>query len=103
LQSNLAREILGRHGRDAQLLKTVYLIDQPGKPSEKLYTKSAAAIRVLSALQGPTSILGIFLLVPAPLRDVGYDIVAAVRYRIFGKSDTCPLPKPSDRERFLDI
>ena len=103
LQSNLAKEILSRHGRNAGLLKTVYLIEQPGSATEKLYSKSAAAIRVLSELEGPTRALRLFLLVPGPLRDIGYDLVAAIRYRVFGKSDTCPLPKASDRERFLGI
>ncbi len=103
LQSDLAKEVLGRHGLDPTLLKTVYLIRNPGTADEEIYSKSAAALRIFGELEGPSKILKAFLIVPAPLRNVGYDLVAAVRYKIFGKSDTCPLPKASDRERFLDV
>jgi len=103
LQSDLARELLARHGKNPELLKTVYLVINPGTSDEKLYSKSAAALRIFGELEGPTKALKVFLIVPAPLRNVGYDLVAAVRYKIFGKSDTCPLPKASDRARFLDV
>ena len=39
--------------------------------------------------------------VPRPLRDVAYDFVARVRYRIFGKTkEACPLMPPELRSRF---
>jgi len=103
LQSELAHEILGRHGKDPALLKTIYLIRNPGRPDEKVFTKSAAALRVIGELSGAASGLKLFLIVPAPLRDLGYDMVAAVRYQVFGKHDVCPMPTAADRERFLDI
>jgi predicted DCC family thiol-disulfide oxidoreductase YuxK len=40
---------------------------------------------------------------PRPLRDLGYDLVASNRYRIFGKLDACRLPSPEERARFLDL
>ncbi len=42
-------------------------------------------------------------LVPRPLRDSGYRIVAHNRYRIFGRYDTCPMPNEDTRSRFLDL
>ncbi|CAN5428784.1 DCC1-like thiol-disulfide oxidoreductase family protein [soil metagenome] len=103
LQSDMAREILQRHGRDPALLKTIYLIRSPGRPNEQVFTKSAAALRIIGDLQGASKGLKLFLIVPAPLRDLGYDMVAAVRYKVFGKHDVCPMPTAADRERFLDI
>jgi predicted DCC family thiol-disulfide oxidoreductase YuxK len=44
---------------------------------------------------------GTLRLVPPPLRDVGYSLVARYRYRIFGKKETCRLPTPAERGRFL--
>ena len=35
-------------------------------------------------------------------RDLGYDLVARTRYRLFGRHDACPLPDPRHRARFLD-
>jgi predicted DCC family thiol-disulfide oxidoreductase YuxK len=40
-------------------------------------------------------------LVPRFLRDPGYRLVAAVRYRVWGKRDSCRLPTPEERARFL--
>ena len=36
------------------------------------------------------------------LRDLGYKLIAANRYRLFGKQESCMLPTPELRARFLD-
>ncbi len=41
-------------------------------------------------------------LIPRPLRDWGYRVVARTRYRIFGRYDACPVPTAETRARFLD-
>ena len=38
---------------------------------------------------------------PAPFRDAVYRLIAATRYLILGKRDTCRLPTPAERARFL--
>ncbi len=40
--------------------------------------------------------------VPAPIRDALYMRFAALRYRVAGRHDTCPVPSPDVRGRFLD-
>ena len=68
----------------------------------RTYRKSAAAVRVLWRLSLPWQIMGTLLwLVPLPLRNLGYSIVASNRYRLFGKHDTCRMPTPAERTRFL--
>jgi predicted DCC family thiol-disulfide oxidoreductase YuxK len=42
-------------------------------------------------------------LVPRSLRDWGYGVVARHRYRVFGRYDSCPVPAPENRGRFLDL
>ena len=44
----------------------------------------------------------ILSLIPLPVRDCGYRIVARNRYRIFGRYETCILPTPEHRDRFMD-
>jgi len=39
--------------------------------------------------------------IPAPLRNAGYTLVARNRYRIWGKHETCRLPRPGEQELFL--
>jgi predicted DCC family thiol-disulfide oxidoreductase YuxK len=102
LQSDLVREILTRHGRDPRDLDTLYLVLGHGRSDERLLRKSDAALWILRALGGPWQAAGALHVVPRPLRDLGYDLVARTRYRIFGRYDACPLPDPRHRGRFLD-
>lgn len=66
------------------------------------FTRSAAVSRILILLGGFYVLLGWMLwLIPWPIRDLGYRIVARVRYRVFGKSETCRMPTPEERRLFL--
>ena len=102
LQSGLAREVLTRHGRDPRDLDTLYLVLGCGRPDERLLRKSDAALWILRALGGPWRVLAMLRFLPAGVRDLGYDLVARTRYRLFGRYETCPLPEPRYRTRFLD-
>jgi predicted DCC family thiol-disulfide oxidoreductase YuxK len=65
------------------------------------FFKSDAALTVLSCLPGWgwTRFLRI---VPKPLRDAVYSLVAGNRYRIFGKYDSCFAPDAALRARVLE-
>jgi predicted DCC family thiol-disulfide oxidoreductase YuxK len=103
LQSPIARTILARHGADPADLDTVYLVVNYNQPDEALLARSDAVADILRRLGGVWNLFGAILsLVPRPLRDWGYNLVARNRYRIFGHYDTCPLPTPETRSRFLD-
>lgn len=64
--------------------------------------RSAAALRVADYFGGPWKALAVARLVPTPVRDWLYDRFAAIRYRVFGKYDSCPLPPPEVRARFVE-
>ncbi|WP_437227200.1 thiol-disulfide oxidoreductase DCC family protein [Planctomicrobium sp. SH661] len=69
---------------------------------DRTYRRSAAVVRILWQLGGFCWLLGWMLwLIPKPLRDLGYGIVAKFRYRLFGKHESCRLPTPEERDRFL--
>ncbi|WP_404458082.1 thiol-disulfide oxidoreductase DCC family protein [Oceanobacillus kapialis] len=65
------------------------------------YTKSSAALRICKELKGLWKAFYVLLLVPKPLRDFAYNIVAKNRYKWFGKRETCKLPSPEEKSRFL--
>ena len=65
------------------------------------YTKSDAALMVLERLPRWRWVSGARLC-PKPIRDFVYDRIATNRYRIFGKLDTCMVPTPDVRLRFVD-
>ena len=67
-----------------------------------LLARSDAIVRILERLGGGWKIFGsILAAIPRGLRDAVYDLVARVRYRVFGKRDElCPIVPPSLRQRF---
>jgi predicted DCC family thiol-disulfide oxidoreductase YuxK len=68
----------------------------------KAYFRSEATMRILAGLGMPWRMLAtIGRLVPLPLRDAVYDLVARNRMRWFGARAQCYLPEPSQADRFL--
>jgi predicted DCC family thiol-disulfide oxidoreductase YuxK len=95
LQGDTAREYL--NPADVLDLTTVVLLDEAGA-----HRKSEAVSRILQRMGGFWTFAGKLLrIVPRPLRDAGYSLVARNRYTIFGKKETCRLPTPAERSRFL--
>ncbi len=95
LQGETARTMLGE--ADIAALETMVVATDKG-----LYRRSSAAVRILWRLGPFWRLCGWLLwIIPRPLRDLGYSTVAKTRYRLFGKHETCRLPTPEERERFL--
>ncbi|MFZ0807145.1 MAG: DCC1-like thiol-disulfide oxidoreductase family protein [Candidatus Sulfotelmatobacter sp.] len=105
LQGEIAATILSRHNQSPTALDTLYLLaPSPDSPDgELLLARSDAVIFILRALGGIWPAVAFTLrLTPRPIRDWGYNLVARHRYRTFGRFDSCPLPTPETRARFLD-
>ena len=65
------------------------------------YFKSDGALTVLSQLPGWGWVRVLFI-VPRPIRDGVYNVVAKNRYRIFGKYDACIVPDAGWRARVIE-
>ena len=102
LQSDYAAAIIARHPFLAGVDSVVF-VDNPDQPSERVFVRSAAALRTAEYLGGPWRLLKVARGIPAPARDRLYDGFARIRYRIFGTHDTCPVPSPEVRARFRDV
>jgi predicted DCC family thiol-disulfide oxidoreductase YuxK len=103
LESSLGREVLARFDIHA-FPDGVMLLTDALTPTEHLYQRSDAVAAALGLLNGPWRLVGRALRVlPRPLRDWGYGIVARFRYRFFGRYDTCPVPPPEQRSRLLGV
>ncbi|MFT7035507.1 MAG: putative DCC family thiol-disulfide oxidoreductase YuxK [Cyclobacteriaceae bacterium] len=97
LQSNLAQKFLTQHN--------LKLIDFDGIiyiVGDKLCVKSRAAFEIAGFLNAPWHFISIFKYLPKFITDFFYDLIAKNRYKIFGRSDTCIIPSPEIRKRFLD-
>jgi predicted DCC family thiol-disulfide oxidoreductase YuxK len=96
LQSEAGGALLRSHGLPADQLDSVVLI-----VGGRAYLKSAAILEILKRLGFPWSLASAGAAVPGGLRDALYDFVATNRYRWFGRTETCRLPTPAERSRFL--
>lgn len=96
LQSEAGQALLAKHHLPLAGFDSFVLIE-----NDKAYTQSTAAIRVARKLKGPVNLLAVFIIIPAFIRDVLYKFVAANRYKWFGKKDSCMLPSPQLKDRFL--
>lgn len=83
-------------------LKTVYVIRDYRSASPSLLSKARAVLFAMETLQ-----IGfwprLLQLFPWSWLDLGYDLVARYRYRIFGRSETCMIPTVEFRKRFIDV
>lgn len=82
-----ARTRLGTAAPGARSGATVVLIEADGR----VFTRSTAVVRIASRLDWPWRALAILRLVPAPLRDVVYEVVARHRAQWFGRAEFCDL------------
>ena len=98
LQSPAAQALLAARGLPPPAAEPESILLLAG---DKVHQRSGAALRIARGLRGAWPLLSAFLLVPAPLRDWVYRWIARNRYRWFGKSDTCRMPTPELKARFL--
>jgi predicted DCC family thiol-disulfide oxidoreductase YuxK len=96
LQSPVGQELQTRLGIDPKALDSILVVE-----GEHWYRESDAALRIARGMSGPWKMLWALRVIPRPLRDGLYRLIARNRYRWFGKQETCWLPTPELRERFL--
>jgi predicted DCC family thiol-disulfide oxidoreductase YuxK len=81
---------------------TILVVRDANGPNERVLIRSEAALAMLHELPSPWPAVGRILnWIPRPVRDFGYRLIARWRYRIWGRLDSCPLPTPEERGRFL--
>ena len=100
LQSVAGQAVLAAHGLDANAVATEpdsVLLEQDGQ----LYSHSDAVLRIARELGGPWRLLLAGYVLPRAWRDAAYRLVARNRYRWFGRQESCWLPTPELKARFL--
>ena len=96
LQSERAQQILQELQLSSENFETFLLLE-----GTHVFTKSTAALRVVRQLSGFWPLFYLCIVIPRPLRDAVYDFVARHRYQWMGKADTCRVPSPNERARFV--
>lgn len=94
LQSKVGKKLFSSHL--STHVDSLILIEQ-----DQVYTKSTAALRISKRLNGIWKLFYILILVPKPIRDFFYDIIAKNRLNWFGQAKTCLIPNQVNKQRFL--
>jgi predicted DCC family thiol-disulfide oxidoreductase YuxK len=92
-----ARELEPRGARPGDL-DTLLVLTADGR----LLRRSRAVLFVLRELGGVWAAVAWLRVLPAPLLDRAYDLIARVRYRLFGRLEACRVPAASERTRFIE-
>lgn len=95
-QTERGRRVLDSLGIDSESFDSVLFVE-----NDRVHIKSTAVLRVAGHLAGAWRWLTLLLLIPKPIRDRVYGLIARNRHRWFGQRDTCRLPTQDFQDRFL--
>ncbi len=96
IQSPAGARLLRAYDFDPHDARTFVLVE-----GDKAYARSEAAVRVARHLRMPWRLAAMLRILPRPLRDAAYNVIARNRYRWFGRRDACMIPTPERAARFL--
>lgn len=97
LQSEIGEKILKHIAIDPKNIDSIILYE----PGVAYYYKSSAAIEIAKQLGGFWNLSMVFKIIPAFLRNPVYDYVAKNRYKWYGKQESCMIPTPELKAKFL--
>jgi len=97
LQSDIGLAIQKQLQLDASKLDSVILYE----PGVAYYHKSTAALKIMNQFGGFWKLTQAFYIFPEALRNVVYNFIAKNRYKWFGKQDSCTIPTPELKAKFL--
>jgi predicted DCC family thiol-disulfide oxidoreductase YuxK len=96
LQSETGAKLLGANRLPVDYIESILLFDDG-----RMYTGSTAVLRILRNLGFPCSLAYVLILVPRSVREAVYRFIARHRYAWFGRQESCRLPTPAERRRFI--
>ena len=98
LQSETGKEIVKYIGIDTSKIDSIILYE----PGKAYHIKAEAAIEIAKSIGGVYSLLGVFSVFPNWMKNSVYDFVARNRYKWYGKKESCMMPTPELKAKFLE-
>ena len=95
-QNPEGQALLARYGTSREATRSLILIED-----DEISLRSTAVLKIARRMTAPWRWAAALLLVPRPIRDAVYRVVAAVRHRIAGQSNACEIPPPEIRARLI--
>ncbi len=96
LQSEYGKSIVLKFDVDTSQTDSIILVD-----NDTCFVKSTAALHISKSLSGAYPLFFIFIIIPAFIRNWVYDFIARNRYKWFGKKESCMIPTPALKDKFL--
>ena len=103
LQSATGRSTVERYGGNPDELTSFFVLADYRTDRARLFGRGRAALFVAGELGWPWKMAIVLRVMPAAILDRLYDVVARNRYRLFGRFEQCPMPRPEFRRRFIDV
>ena len=97
LQSDLGKEILNHIGINPKNIDSIILYE----PGVAYYYKSSAALQIAQNLGSFWHLGTIFRIIPTGISNQLYDFIAKNRYKWYGKNESCMIPTPELKSKFL--
>ncbi|MCH6575340.1 MAG: thiol-disulfide oxidoreductase DCC family protein [Bacteroidetes bacterium] len=97
MQSESGQKLLQEYKLNVSDFDTFVLI-----VNDKHFTKSTAALNISKNLKSFVKLLYPLIILPRPIRDFFYDLIAKNRYKFFGRRDICRIPTEEERDKFLN-
>jgi predicted DCC family thiol-disulfide oxidoreductase YuxK len=98
LQSETGQQIIKAHSIDTCKTDSILLYS----PENGVVSKSTAALKIASELGFPINLMRVFFIVPPFIRNWVYDYIAKNRYKWYGKQESCWIPTPELKSKFLE-
>jgi predicted DCC family thiol-disulfide oxidoreductase YuxK len=102
LQSASGRATVERYGGNPDDLTSFYVLANHRTGHARMFSRASAALFVAGELGWPWKAAVLMRVLPIAILDRAYDVVARTRYRVFGRSEHCLMPRPEFRGRFLE-
>ncbi len=97
LISNLQSKFTEEKFPELRKIDSVAVIKKNGE----IIQKSKAVNHILKSINRLILLRTILNILPLSISNLFYDIVAKSRYKVFGKYDSCQLPEPEYKSRFI--
>jgi predicted DCC family thiol-disulfide oxidoreductase YuxK len=97
LQSEVGQQIIKDYNIDTSKTDSILLYT----PENGVVSKSTAALKIAQNLGFPQNVMSIFFIIPPFIRNGVYDYIAKNRYKWYGKKESCMIPTPELKSKFL--
>lgn len=98
LQSDIGQQIIEAYKIDTNKVDSILLYT----PEKGVDYKSTAALKIASQLGFPQNLMTAFFIIPPFIRNWVYDYIAKNRYKWYGKKESCWIPTPELKSKFLE-